>query len=105
MKKLLVVCFIAVFVVGGNIWLCSASNGKEVFVKKCGNCHKKGGDAPIFAPTKYASSQWNRFFKRNKHKRKKDIGSIFSGEELTAVKEYLANHAADSDQPEAVGLR
>ncbi|MCP4714975.1 MAG: cytochrome c [Deltaproteobacteria bacterium] len=82
-----------------------AADGKGVFIQKCGNCHKAGSEAAVFAPTKYASTQWERFFQRNKHKRKKDISADFNQAELDAVKQYLIDHAADSDQPEAVGLR
>ena len=80
-------------------------NGREIYFSKCGACHKNDGQASSFAPTKYASTQWKRFFKRNKHKRKKNIDSIFTKEEITLVQDYLVKHAADSDQPEAVGLK
>ncbi len=92
-----------VFTVGTSN-LCAA-DGKNVFVNKCGSCHKSGGEAAAFAPTKYASTQWSRFFERDKHKRKKDISADYTETEIAAVKIYLINHAADSDQPEAVGLR
>jgi len=82
-----------------------AADGKSVFISKCGSCHKSGGEAKVFAPTKYASIQWDRFFNRDKHKRKKDISADVTAAEIEAVKTYLINHAADSDQPEAVGLR
>ncbi len=82
-----------------------ASDGKVLFQQKCGKCHKSGGEAASFAPTKYASLQWERFFERDKHARKKDISADFSSDELFAIKKYLVEHAADSDQPEAVGLR
>ena len=105
MKKLIIWSCAVVFIVGIHTVLSRASDGKDVFVKKCGSCHRSGGEAPVFAPTKYASSQWDRFFARNKHKRKKDISSVLSEADLNAVKKYLIDHAADSDQPEAVGLR
>ncbi len=82
-----------------------AADGKSVYLKKCGSCHRSGGEAEVFAPTKYASTQWVRFFQRDKHKRKKDISADYTPLELEAVKNYLVDHAADSDQPEAVGLR
>jgi len=82
-----------------------ALDGKDIFLVKCGVCHQGGKEVSAFAPTKYATTQWERFFKRNKHKRKKDISHLFTQDEWQAVKEYLVNHAADSDQPEAVGLR
>jgi len=82
-----------------------ALDGKGIYLNKCGACHKGGGQAKAFAPTKYASTQWNRFFRRDKHKRKKDITDIFTDDEVKAIIKYLCDHAADSDQPEAVGLR
>ena len=82
-----------------------AASGKDIFLTRCGSCHRSGGEAAVFAPTKYASSPWDRFFARDKHARKKDISSAFTASELNAVKDYLVSHAADSDQPEAIGLR
>ncbi len=100
-----VVCFVVVLfamTAGTGIW---ASDGKDVYLGKCGSCHRGGGEAPVFAPTKYASVQWERFFDRDKHSRKKDISGVLSADEMAAVKQYLMEHAADSDQPEAAGLR
>lgn len=85
--------------------LCHAAEGKRMFISKCGQCHKSGGEAEAFAATKYASKQWERFFQRNKHGRKKDISDRVTQEELDQISDYLMSHAADSDQPEAVGLR
>ncbi len=82
-----------------------AADGKTLYITKCGSCHKSGGEASVFAPTKYASTQWERFFQANKHARIKDISSMLAPDESSAVKEYLKTHAADSDQPEAVGLK
>ncbi len=81
------------------------AGGKDIFFNKCGACHRTGGEAPVFAPTKYASLQWGRFFERNKHNRKKDISSDFTPSELGLVEKYLTAHAADSEQPVAIGLR
>ena len=81
------------------------ADGQDIFISQCGACHRAGGEAPVFAPTKYASRQWARFFERNTHKRKKDISNEFTPGELELVKKYLIAHAADSDQPVAIGLR
>ncbi|MBF0102569.1 MAG: cytochrome c [Desulfobacterales bacterium] len=80
-------------------------DGESLFVDKCGSCHKNGGEAQIFAPVKYASSQWDRFFQQDKHKRKKDISTLIELSELNTIKQYLIDHAADSDRPIAAGLR
>lgn len=81
------------------------SEGKILFVSKCGQCHKANGSAPVFAPTKFAGAQWDRFFARGKHNAKKDISGIVKPEEMESVKNYLIDHAADSSQPEAAGLK
>jgi mono/diheme cytochrome c family protein len=81
------------------------ADGKALFLTRCGICHKSGGEAAAFAPTKYASTQWERFFTANKHARIKDISQSVTADENVAIKDYLKSHAADSDQPEAVGLK
>lgn len=107
MKK--IVIFIAFLMVLALFLLCpisySGTDGETLFISKCGKCHKKGGESPVFGPVKYASSQWERFFRRNKHKRKKDISNEVSAEEIVLIKKYLTDHAADSDRPIAAGLR
>lgn len=82
-----------------------SGGGKDLFQSKCGKCHAGGGEAPVFAPVKYASSQWERFFSKNKHARKKDISGEVSAADLDAIKQFLISHAADSDRPQAAGLR
>jgi len=82
-----------------------AEEGEKIFAVKCGSCHKSGGEAAAFGPAKYAIIQWERFFKKNKHADSKDISAQFSQTDLEAVKNYLVEHAADSDKPQAVGLR
>ncbi len=82
-----------------------AVDGEDVFQNKCGKCHGDLKAAPDFSPAKYASTQWERFFSRDKHSRKKDISGLFSKEELRAVQDHLVLHAADSDHPESIGIR
>ena len=82
-----------------------AADGKALFMSKCGSCHRSGGEASVFAPTKYASTQWERFFEAGKHARIKDISALAKPDESAAIKDYLKVHAADSDQPEAIGLK
>lgn len=83
-----------------------SGKGRTTFVSKCGQCHKEeGGEAAPFSPTKYASRQWERFFSRNQHQRKRDISDKVTEDELEIIKNYLINHAADSSQPEAAGLK
>jgi hypothetical protein len=79
--------------------------GRELCIEKCGSCHRKGGEARVFAPTKYAAYQWKRFFERKLHNRREDISHLFTPQELNAIKQYLVKHAADSEQPDVFGLR
>ena len=82
-----------------------AGDGKALFQSRCGKCHTQGGEAPVFSPIKYASNQWQRFFSKDKHKRKKDISGEISADDLNAIKQFLIDHAADSDLPIAAGTR
>jgi len=104
-KKVFSVIFILITVMMILMLSAGAGQGKLLFISKCGSCHKSGGTAPLFAPTKYASKQWDRFFARNKHKRKKDISGLVASDEIEKIKDYLIDHAADSSQPEAAGLK
>ena len=81
------------------------ADGEEIFRSKCSKCHSKNGEAPVISPVDYASTQWKRFFDREKHRRKKYIGNRISSLEMKAVKVYLMDHAADSDQPIAAGFK
>ena len=82
-----------------------AADGKAVFTGKCLECHGVSGKGGKVLPGRYAVLQWQRFFRENRHARKLDISSRFTQEELDAVLEYLSEHAADSEKPEAAGLR
>jgi len=82
-----------------------AGDGEALFKSKCGSCHTSGAEAPVFSPVKFASSQWERFFKRDKHNRWRDTSGTISPDEMEAVKQYLMAHAADSDLPIAAGLK
>ncbi len=103
-KNIFLIFFLTVLVLS-FISETHGGNGRDVFINKCGSCHKSGGEARIFAPTKYASSGWERFFKRNRHKKRKDISAVVTETDIAAVKIFLIDHAADSDEPEAIGLR
>ncbi len=50
-----------------------------------------------------ASKQWARVFKKTKKMAKYGIDKL-SAADQAALKEYLMNHAADSDSPEAAGM-
>lgn len=97
---------VASLVVFSTLSLSLASTpGKTQFASKCLICHKKDGEAQEIGPSKYASIQWEKFFKREKHQKRKDISSMVFPEDIAIIQEYLMRHAADSDRPEAAGLR
>ena len=50
-----------------------------------------------------ASTQWKRIFKKKRKMKKYGI-NVLSDEDKNILKEYLMNHAADSDTPEAAGM-
>ncbi|ETR74032.1 MAG: Cytochrome c [Candidatus Magnetoglobus multicellularis str. Araruama] len=79
---------------------------KSLFMSKCCSCHNGSGEAKTISPSMNAVKQWKRFFKKNKHKRKyKDISAVVSEAESDAILSYLIEHAADSQKPQAFGLR
>ncbi len=97
------ILFVSLFM-GSLILTAGSDKAKDLFVSKCGQCHKKG-KAPEFSTSKYASKQWKRFFTRNKHKRKKDISGVVTKDELKVIEKYLIDNAADSSKGESAGRR
>ena len=104
MQKFVGVLVILLFVFLFNyIPFSYCGDGAKVFNAKCCACHRINGEAPSISPVKYASTQWKRFFERNKHERKKDIKNEVSNLDMNVVKQYLIDHSADSDHPIAAG--
>ncbi len=83
------------FLLAGLCW----AGGQELFVKKCGACHHKGGQAPPVNPADKAGRVWKKYFKRHRHPI--DLSGQISPQELQEIISYLEAHAADSEQPEA----
>ncbi len=77
---------------------------EAVFIEKCSSCHGAGKEAKAINPADYAASQWRNYFKRNKHKRKKDISAQVSAADNEVILRYLVSHAADSDHPEIAAI-
>ena len=73
------------------------AGGQDLFVGKCGACHKSGGQAASVNPADKAGRVWKKYFKRGRHP--VDMG-IDDGT-LQDIISYLVDHAADSDQPAA----
>ena len=81
-----------------------ALSGKAEFKKSCLKCHQEK-KAKRVAPIDKASSQWKRFFKRKKHRRKYkvELAANLDQRQIKAILNYLIDHASDSDKPEVAG--
>ena len=78
--------------------LALASN-LDVFLVRCGGCHKKDGQAAPVNPADKAGLVWKKYFQRNRHP--VDISGTITAEEQDQILTFLENHAADSDHPVA----
>ncbi len=94
MKRVILLTIGVLLIAGTCAW---ADQG--AFIAKCGTCHKKGGTAPPVNPADKAAVVWKKYFMRGRHP--VDLSDEIVPEELASIIEYLMNHAADSDQPEA----
>ncbi len=83
---------------GGN-----PKKGKYLFKKHCKQCHVAGAEGGELTPLSKTMSQWDRFFKRNRHKAKPEVWGKFKQKDLRDINQFLYDHAADSDQPETCG--
>ena len=101
------VCFIGlIFIFVLSSISLQSFDKKSLFINKCCSCHNVSGVAKTISPSMNAIKQWKRFFMKNKHKRKyKDISALVSEVESGAILSYLIEHAADSQKPQAFGLR
>jgi len=77
--------------------------GKVLMKNKCKVCHDEGSQGGKLTPLSKTMSQWDRFFKRDKHKDYPKGFEGFSEQDLLDVNQYLYDHAADSDQPQTCG--
>ena len=96
-KKLLcaalAMCFLfsmPVIVVASNL---------DIFLERCGSCHKTGGKALAVSPADKAGVVWGKYFKRDRHPG--DLHESINSEDMANVLTFLQNHAADSEHPVA----
>ncbi len=94
MKRVFSVTILLLMIFVCNSW----AGGRDVFIHKCGACHKVDGKAPPVNPGDKAAIVWKKYFKRKRHP--VDISSI-SSEDMAIILKYLRDHAADSEQPES----
>lgn len=83
-------------------WFLSSSaiaSNLDVFLDKCGACHKQGAAAKPVNPASKAGVVWAKYFNRGRHP--EDIKATISAQEMKKIIVFLQNHAADSDHPVA----
>ena len=95
---LLFVATAALAIQGGN-----PKKGKYLYKKHCKACHTDGAEASDLTPLSKTMKQWDRFFKKDKHKAKPEVFEQRSEQELLDINQFLFDHAADSDQPQTCG--
>ena len=108
MKKLTVVFAMALMVVvlAASAWSAEGVNsrkGKYLFKKQCKACHNDDGSAANITPMSKTQSQWDRMFKKAKHKADQQAWDKHSEKDLKDMNQFLFDHAVDSDQPETCG--
>ncbi len=81
----------AVLAMAATAW----ADGQGMFLEKCGSCHAKGGQAAVVNPADKAGQVWRKYFERGRHP--VDLG--ISEADLNQILDFIAAHAADSDQP------
>ena len=86
---------VAVAIEGGD-----PRTGKKLMKNKCKVCHEAGGQGGKLTPLSKTMSQWDRFFRKDKHKKDPKSFEHFSKKDRLDINQYLYNHAADSDQPQ-----
>lgn len=80
-----------------GLWVtaAAAADGQGMFLEKCGSCHKSGGTAAVINPADKAGQVWMKFFERGRH----PVDTGIPGGDLKQILDFIASHAADSDQP------
>ncbi|MEN8198710.1 MAG: hypothetical protein ABFR63_01425 [Thermodesulfobacteriota bacterium] len=102
MHRKVVVCIIMLTSLWITTDLALAADGSDLFVRKCGSCHQPQGKAKVVNPADKADVVWKKYFKRDRHPVK--LSTIGSEDELAHILNYLRQHAADSDSPEAAAI-
>jgi cytochrome c5 len=79
-----------------------ARGDEDTFVRKCGSCHQKGGEAAPVNPADKAGLVWKKYFKRGRHP--VDLSEKINDTEMSSILMYLQEHAADSAHPVAAAI-
>ncbi len=99
-------CIVLALSLGAQAYAAEGGNpkkGKHLYKKGCKACHSQGEVGGEMTPMTKTMSQWDRFFKRLKHKGDQEAFNAFSEKDLKDIQQFLYDHAADSDQPQTCG--
>jgi cytochrome c553 len=95
--------FLCMLMLGASTITAAASGnpkkGKHLYKNSCKSCHNEGSSK--LTPMDKTQAQWSRFFEKNQHE--PEVLKGLSEKDLQDIRQYLINHAADSDQPETCG--
>lgn len=95
--KLLSMAVAACFVF--NVSAMASASNLDMFLDKCGSCHKKGAEAAPVNPADKAGVVWAKYFARGRHPG--DLNASITPDEMAMIVKFLQNHAADSEHPVA----
>lgn len=84
-------------------------NGKDLYKVNCKVCHEKGSPNGEYTPMSLTQDQWKKFFDEKLATTHKDVLlkaenkkllEFLTKEQVTKIKKFCVDHAADSEQPQ-----
>jgi hypothetical protein len=84
-------------------------NGKDLYKMDCKVCHEKGSPHGEYTPMSLTQDQWKKFFENKLAPTHKDVVlksenkkllEFLSPEQISKIKKFCVDHAADSEQPQ-----
>lgn len=93
----------------GAVWSAFAMKGPDshrgmaLYKEHCKACHIAGKQGGALTPISKTQAQWLRFFDKNRHRKQPGAWSNIPAEDLQDIRQWLHDHAADSDRPETCG--
>lgn len=84
-------------------------NGKDLYKMDCKVCHEKGSPNGEYTPMSLTQEQWKKFFDNKfaaTHKEvvlkaeNKKLLEFLTPEQISKIKKFCVDHAADSEQPQ-----
>ena len=91
-RRLMGALILGTVFIAAPLW---ATEAKQLFLERCGGCHRNGGSAAAVNPGDKAGRVWEKYFARGRH----PVETGIADADLQSIIAYLQAHAADSDQP------